>query len=424
MAEVDSKKLMVLGSMDEFIELVDKAHDRGISVVVCDGYADGPAKARADVCYTVDIHDTEAIAAICRAEGVDGIITAYSDVLAECAAQIAHAAGLEFYLKPESLAYLRDKTLMKSMFDKLGVPYPHSAVAHRDSIVSDLAGLSFPVVTKPLDAWGSHGVYLLDSPDRVAALFDDIASYSDADAILVEEYNDGFEFNMMTWIVDGSPRVLEIADREKSFEIPEATPHVSRIVYPSVLTDAVLDAARDIVARVAAYVGLDCGPLCMQFFWKPGEGIQVCECAGRIFGYEHELLELASDGVLSIEDLLLDYVFDRDALRSRLADHDPHLARVAAGLYFHGYEGLIGSIEGAPVEGEPREVSQVIRYYENGDEISHAVGAKPYVLRAYIVSDDRARVDELTDGIYAQMCVSRSDGTSMLYHSERTKYDI
>lgn len=410
--------------MDEFVPLVDKAHERGIHVVACDGYPDGPAKQVADARYDVDIHDYDSVADICRSEGVDGIVTAYSDVLAECAAEIAERAGLGFYLTPERLATLRDKTLMKRMFDELGVPYPKTAVVKSESLAADLSPLRFPVVTKPVNAWGSHGVFLLDSVDEVAERFDEVASYSEGDAILVEEYNDGYEFNMMTWVVDGEPVVLEIADREKSVEIPHVTPHVSRIVYPSALTDVVLSDASDIISRVTRYVGMENGPLCMQFFWSPERGVQICECAGRVFGYEHELLELATDGRLSIEDLLLDCTYDHAGARARLAGHDPHLPKVAAGLYFHGFEGEIGSMDCVPRPGKSEGVVQTICYYEPGDVISHAVGAKPYVVRAYLVADSRERLDSATDAIFSSMSVKNTMGEEMLYHSERPSYPM
>lgn len=416
------KALLILGSMDEFVSLVERAHERGLSVVVCDGYANGPAKALADASFDVNIRDAEAVARIARAEHACAIVTAYSDVLAECASAIAQRAGLPFYLSPERLAVLRDKSLMKRMFDELGVPYPRTAVVRRQTLAADLSSLAFPVVTKPLNAWGSHGVFLLETPGEVAERFDDVAAYSEGDAILVEEYNDGFEFNMMTWVVDGSPVVLEIADREKSTEVAHVTPHVSRIVYPSVLTDLVLDDAREIVSRVARYVGLENGPLCMQFFWSPERGIQVCECAGRVFGYEHELLELATNGALCIEDLLLDTALEPGLLSTRLEGHDPHLARCAAGLYFHGYEGRIASIEGVPEQDAPGGLAQVIRYYEPGDEISHAVGAKPYVIRAYLTADTRERLDALTDTFFSSVSVRDEEGREMLYHNERTDY--
>lgn len=416
-----SHRLMVLGSLDEFVQLVCMARSRGIYVIVCDGYADGPAKTWADSAYTIDVRDTHAIAQLCVRERVDAVISSFSDVLAENLAAVAQLAGLPASLTPKRLRYLRDKSLMRGMFDELGIAHPASVEVRRGSEAADLARLSFPIVTKPADAYGSHGVYLLDTPAEVLARFDEVASYSDADFILAEEYDDGYEFNMMCWVVDGEPVVLEIADREKTAEVAYVTPHVSRIVYPSRLTSEVLGEARSVVARVARYVGLEDGPLCMQFFWSADRCLRVCECAGRIFGYEHELLQLASER-LSVEELLLDNAYDHPALVRRLASHSPYLPRVAAGLYFHGYEGTIAAIEGVPDETEPG-VEEVLVYYQVGDEIRHGVGVKPYVVRIYLSGETYEQVDELSERLFRKIHVLDSAGRDLLYHNEITSYE-
>ena len=61
--------------MDEFVPLVKTARQRGYYTIVCDGYADGPAKAYADRSYNVDIRKVDEVADICREEAVDGIET-------------------------------------------------------------------------------------------------------------------------------------------------------------------------------------------------------------------------------------------------------------------------------------------------------------------------------------------------------------
>ena len=370
----------------------------------------------------MSVYDHDAVAEVCHRTGVDGIITAFSDNLAEQASIIAEKAGLPFYLPSARLAILRDKTRMKAMFDELGVPYPRTAVVRRQSVLEDLSALSFPVVTKPLNGWGSRGVYLLDTSDQVVERFNEVAGYSSADSIIVEEYNDGFELNMMSWVVDGEPIVLEVADREKTHDVPFAIPHVSRIVYPSCLIDVVIDAARDIAGRVARYVGLENGPLCMQFFWKPGREIQVCECAGRVFGTEHEMLEYATFGRLTVEDLLIDTVYEPKRLGERLSGHDPHLDRVACGLFFHGREGRISAIAGVPSPEDDRRVVDTLLYYSVGEDIRR--GAQPYVMRTYLAAESRHGLDELTDDINSSFSVRDKDGSSLLLHSERMAYEI
>lgn len=413
-------KLMILGSTSEFSPLVKRAQERGISVVCCDGYANGPAKAIADERHDIDIRDHDAIAKLAKSIGVDGIISAFSDNLPEQCAAIAPKAGLSFYLPAERLAILRDKSRMKKMFSELGVQFPKTAVAKRSSISEDIASLEFPVVTKPLNGWGSHGVFVLNSVEEVVERFDDVAKYSGGDAILVEEYNDGFELNTMSWVVDGSPVILEIADREKTADEPRAIPHVSRIVYPSVLTDIVIDDIRDILTKVARYVGLQDGPLCMQAFWTPERGIQVCECAGRVFGTEHEMLEYATNGALTVEDLLIDTVYDVDNLRVRLADHDPHLRRTSCGLFWHGKEGRISQMGGFPEVGSDECAADTLEYYAVGDEVRK--GEQPYVVRSYIVAPEREELDELTDSFFESAYMRNEAGESMLYDNERMNY--
>ena len=103
-------KVLILGTLGEFTELVKKAKEKGYETVVCDGYADGIARTYADKAYTIPVTDVDAIALMCREEGVDGIITSFSDLLLECMVKIADKAGLPCYLKPEQLSWYRDKS--------------------------------------------------------------------------------------------------------------------------------------------------------------------------------------------------------------------------------------------------------------------------------------------------------------------------
>ena len=98
-------KVLILGTLGEFTELVKKAKEKGYETVVCDGYADGIARTYADKAYTIPVTDVDAIALMCREEGVDGIITSFSDLLLECMVKIADKAGLPCYLKPEQLSW-------------------------------------------------------------------------------------------------------------------------------------------------------------------------------------------------------------------------------------------------------------------------------------------------------------------------------
>ena len=199
-------KVLILGTLGEFTELVKKAKEKGYETVVCDGYADGIARTYADKAYTIPVTDVDAIALMCREEGVDGIITSFSDLLLECMVKIADKAGLPCYLKPEQLSWYRDKSACRDVLDKLGLPAPGFRKisvellkqGSEEEIQQSIANLQYPLISKPLDKYGSRGIFIIHHSDEVRKKALQTAEYTDCQEILVEEYNDGYEFNMMT----------------------------------------------------------------------------------------------------------------------------------------------------------------------------------------------------------------------------------
>lgn len=198
-------KVLILGTLGEFTELVKKAKEKGYETVVCDGYADGIARTYADKAYTIPVTDVDAIALMCREEGVDGIITSFSDLLLECMVKIADKAGLPCYLKPEQLSWYRDKSACRDVLDKLGLPAPGFRKisvellkqGSEEEIQQSIANLQYPLISKPLDKYGSRGIFIIHHSDEVRKKALQTAEYTDCQEILVEEYNDGYEFNMM-----------------------------------------------------------------------------------------------------------------------------------------------------------------------------------------------------------------------------------
>ena len=210
------QRLLILGSLREFVQLIQTAKSRGIYTIVCDGYPNSIGKTFADKSYDIDVGDTDRIVSICQLERVDGIITSFSDYLFECMVKIANKAGLKCYFSPEKLDYYRNKDVMKQMFEKLKIPtakYKRLGIGFSDSELDDM---EFPVVVKPLDKYGSRGVLVLYSVEEIKKHFDFVCATSEVKEILVEEYNDGYEFNMMSWVLDGKVYVISIADREKN----------------------------------------------------------------------------------------------------------------------------------------------------------------------------------------------------------------
>ena len=67
---------------------------------------------------------------------------------------------------------------MKQLLDRLGIPTPRHVCLSRGFSDQQLEGLRFPVVTKPVDMYGSRGLYVLNSPQEVRRYFGKASSFS------------------------------------------------------------------------------------------------------------------------------------------------------------------------------------------------------------------------------------------------------
>ena len=421
-------KVLILGTLGEFTELVRKAKARGYETIVCDGYPDGIAREYADKDYTIPVTDINAIAQMCREEGVDGIITSFSDLLLECMAKIADQAGLPCYLKPEQLPWYRDKSACREVLKKLGLPTPGFRKISVDllkqsteELQKSVIGLSYPLISKPLDKYGSRGIFIIHDQSEIRRKALQTAEYTSCQEILIEEYNDGFEFNMMTWVMDGKVNVISIADREKT-EVEEGMlPISTRNVYPSRFLSEVEKSATDILQRYIQYTGQTEGALSMQFFWKPGRGIQVCEIAGRFFGYEHELTDMVYG--FQIEELLLDYLYEKEKIREMFAKHEVYAPKkYGAVLYFQGRQMQIADQKAARSLTEEKCVVKPWIFYKEGETVIE-YGPNPYLALYYIETDTREELDRETEKFFGEMSIQDPKGKEVAYKNRIPDYE-
>ena len=407
--EAKKHRLVIAGSLGEFVALTQLAKDRGYETIVCDGYPDGPAKKIADRAYTINIRDVDRFAQMCIDEKADGIIGSFSDLMFEQITKIADRAGLRWYAKPAMLPYYREKDQTKKLLAELGVRVPKNRQLAPDFADSDLAGFAFPLVIKPINGYGSKGIFVVRSIEQIRNLFSQVAERSSGklENILVEEYSHGREYNMMSWICNGVVYPISIADREKNPQEGTGLPLLNRVAYPAKNTRTVLEEAQGVLQKFADAVGQKEGALSMQFFYNE-HGVEVCEIAGRLFGYEHELVTHCCG--MSIEKLLLDYVYEPKEVEKTMMNHAPFFAKHCAGLYFVGKQGGVIADQSRMREltCDPHVLEHIL-FYKDGETIDN-YGPKPYLARYYIGADTREELDNVTESFFKQAYVAAQDG--------------
>ena len=414
-------RLVIIGSKSENVLLAKEAKRRGYYTIVCDGFEDGPAKEYADKAYTIDVRDTDTIVDMCKREEADGIIGSFSDLVFEEITLIAHKAGLKWYCSPERLPYYRYKDKQKQLLSSLGIHVPKSRLLQEEFCEEDLKGFAFPLVLKPVNGWGSKGIFVVNSFEELRSRYSDVRKYSYSSGILVEEYTKGHEYNTMAWIIDGVVVPLTVADREKTQVETGKIPFLSRIVYPARDYEKVYEECREVLQKFADANEQKNGIISMQFFYNEN-GVVVCEIAGRFLAFEYDMMKIFTG--IELVDLLLDYVYEEEKIPEILMNFHPYetFKQYSTGLYFLAKDGeKIKDMSVAEELKKDPHVDAAYLFYQEGDVVDNI--QRNYLVQYVLTADTREELDRVTEEFYDKMYVEGENGEDVAYHFEIETYD-
>jgi biotin carboxylase len=210
-----------------------------------------------------------------------------------------------------SVAATRDKSAMRELFHRAGVPQPGFRLAGGafPPPLEAAQRVGFPVVLKPRTLSGSRGVIRVDTSEEIAGTYQRIqailaaAGEIDTVTILVEELARGPEVAVEGLLRAGVLDLLAVFDKPDQGDGPyfEETMYVT----PSRLPQATLDALGSVTARAVKALNLTEGPVHAELRVSPDhEEPLVIEVAARTIGGRCSRA-LSFAGGATLEELVL-----------------------------------------------------------------------------------------------------------------------
>lgn len=89
--------------------------------------------------------------------------------------EAAAAAGMTTVNDARSIRGVRDKALAAAIGRSRGLPLPQTYAAARPELLAEIPASEYPLVVKPADGSSGRAVYLVSSPDRLAAMVPELA---------------------------------------------------------------------------------------------------------------------------------------------------------------------------------------------------------------------------------------------------------
>lgn len=282
-------KLAILGASKPHLPLYLKAKEMGLETY-CIAWADGAyCKDFADHFCDISITDKETIAQLCKAEGIDGIVSNALEIAVPTMAYVAEQCGFNGNSFDAACCAV-NKRKMREAVSKYGAcPQPEFSVLLTDECYPK----HFPVIIKPSDSSCSNGVTKVDCQEQIQAAIDRARQASSSGEILVEECVFGREVSVESISYHGKHYVLTITDKETT-----GAPYFVEIAHhqPSNLPIQIKEKLEIYVPRILDAIGLTNGASHAEFKIDNDGNIKFIEIGARGGGdfISYNLVELST----------------------------------------------------------------------------------------------------------------------------------
>jgi phosphoribosylglycinamide formyltransferase 2 len=258
-ADTAPVRVALLGSGELGRELVIAFQRLGVEVVAVDRYADAPAHGVADRSEVVKMTDSEELVALIRRLQPRYVVTQTDVVAADALTAVADSGVAQVVPSPRSVRLSLDHEGMRRLAaDELGLPTaPFWFAGSVDELTAVAQHVGFPLVVKPLVAVPGQGQSVLLRPDDVEPAWQRAVSAGGRvthHRVLAETVVEiDYEVTLLTLRGDGpdGPTLHfcePIGHRQVDGDVLESW-------QPQSMSDAALDAAKSIAARIVTALG-------------------------------------------------------------------------------------------------------------------------------------------------------------------------
>jgi len=291
--EKTAQKLLVLGGGRHQIGLIAYAVENAIEVILSDYLTDSPGHKIASKSYLTSTLDYELNLNHAKYHQVNGVITTGTDQPLLIMADICENLGIKSYLTPERARDCTNKRRMFSCLRDINIPKYEIFDGEQD-IKIEFDQFNFPLIIKPFDSQGQRGISIIQNEEEFENAVTRAKSKSKDVSVIVQEYIQGPEMTISSWIDNGVPRILLITDRV-TYNKGKAVGVCLQHTYPSKHIRGLEAEAEEMTKLISNAYGLENGPLYIQFL-RANDKLHLVEATCRIGGgHEDHLIKEITD---------------------------------------------------------------------------------------------------------------------------------
>lgn len=350
---------IVLGGTSPHVELIRQLKERGYYTILVDYLAQSPAKQYADLHIQESTLDHDKVYEIATEIHADLIIATCIDHANSTACDVLERMGKHYPYSAKIAKDVTDKSLMKQIMKKNNLPTSDFVIVNSpDAKIS----LDYPVVVKPVDSNGNRGIRKIENEKDLRIAISEAILSSRTKTAIVEEFAEGVEVSIYTYILHGEAHVILSNERKVMLDPITGKMPGYAMVYPSKEVIRLEKRIQKVCTDIARAFHLENTPLVVQAKIN-GDDLSIIELMPRIGGGQSywnikrltgfDMMSAAIDSYIGIEPAL-DY-------------HSPDMITITNNVYTRS--AIFGRIEGGETIVEKKYADEFKQLRFKGDAI-------------------------------------------------------
>lgn len=358
------KKVLVLGIGPSQVDLIHAAKEMGFEVYACAANSNGPGIKLVDKFKEIDIKNISAVKQYAADNKVDFIYTMALEAAIEPITKISEELNLPSYVSLSTLDKLNDKSIWRTTLGNID----GNVLAFSGNQIDDFQFWEvYPAILKPVDGSGQRGVYKVNNFSEVAKVFDSSIQNSKKHEVIIEEYVDGPEISVNSFMINGELKFALISDRISYKEYPGGI--IKEHHLPSRIIDDVTEKKiYNLVNKVNDVMGLKNGHIYFQIKLQNNEP-KLIEFTPRFDGCHMWRLILESTGI-DLRKAALEWLATEkcDELEKENLNISPKYLKT---VFVSDKPGILVDKEKYNI---PKDPIYLEWYYDNGQKVKSVTG--------------------------------------------------
>lgn len=406
------KKLLVLGSTPQTIDIINYAKNLGVYTIVTDWNdpTKAPVKLAADEHWEVSLLDYDELTKRIRENGINGIITGFTDSYLLPYQQLCELTGLPCYATKEVFEVTLDKSKFKQLCIENDVPtVPAYNLEDFDpSVISP----DFKIIIKPVDNSGSRGIKVCSNSEDFQSCLDYALSFSQKKEVVIERFIEMDNVALCYVIQDGEVTLSSMNDR--FVHIGEtASACTSASIYPSKYLDFYIQNIDEKVRRMYERLGAKNGVLSLGAFTN-GSEFYFYEMGYRLTGGRHYIYTNYENGTNAVE-YLINFAITGNMSDDRISvKENPFFHDYCCKLYILGKSAQIARVDGLDYLEKIPECIKTTLYRNVGDTIGVDGTTAQQIAMVNLIVKDWNRFLEIQKDIREHFKVFDAEGNDLI----------